>query len=202
MLILLFKALRKFIEHFRGLFYWPYTALLLLLNGVILPRNLKVMGVMKVIVTRRGKLIIGNNLTVNSGNHYNIIGRQQKTTLWVEGVLSIGSFVGMSSTTIVCNHEIEIGDYVMIGGNTVIYDTDFHSLNPDSRMNPIKDKQNATWAKVVIKDNVFIGAHTTILKGVTIGKNSVIGACSVITKSIPENEIWAGNPACFIKKII
>lgn len=52
---------------------------------------------------------------------------------------------------------------------------------------------------VKIENNVFIGAHTTILKGVTIGSNAIIGACSVITKDIPANEIWAGNPARFIK---
>ncbi len=201
MFVLLFKALRKLNEYIRSLFYWPYTALILLLNGVRLPRDLKVLGVMRVIVTRRGKLTLGSNFTVNSGNNYNIIGRQQKTTLWVEGVLSIGNFVGMSSTTIVCNHEIEIGNYVTIGGNTVIYDTDFHSLNPDFRMDQLKDKQFTKWAKVTIKDNVFIGAHSTILKGVTIGKNAVVGACSVVTKDVPDNEIWAGNPARFIKKI-
>ena len=97
--------------------------------------------------------------------------------------------------------KINFGNNVMIGGNTVIYDTNFHSLDPSLR-NTNNDKVYAKKAAVNIKDNVFIGAHTTILKGVTIGENSVIGACSVVSKDIPPNEIWAGNPAKFIKKII
>ena len=96
---------------------------------------------------------------------------------------------------------ITIGDNVTIGGNTVIYDTDFHSLNPEIRLNKSIDKLNAKSGKVTIKDNVFIGAHSTILKGVTIGFNSVVGACSVVTRDIPDNEIWAGNPAQFIKSV-
>ena len=51
-----------------------------------------------------------------------------------------------------------------------------------------------------INNDVFIGANSIILKGVEIGKCSVIGAGSIVTKCIPENEIWAGNPAMFIKK--
>ena len=50
-------------------------------------------------------------------------------------------------------------------------------------------------------DNIFIGAHTTIIKGVFIGKKSIIGACSIISKNIPDNEVWAGNPAKFIRKM-
>jgi acetyltransferase-like isoleucine patch superfamily enzyme len=107
----------------------------------------------------------------------------------------------MSATAIICNHQIKIGNNVTIGGNTVIYDTDFHSLNPLIRKNKTIDKKSAFKLPVTIEDNVFIGAHTTILKGVTIGQNSIIGACSVVTKTIPANEIWAGNPARFIRKL-
>ena len=52
----------------------------------------------------------------------------------------------------------------------------------------------------MFKDNCFIGANTVICNPVTIGANSVVGAGSVVTKDIPDNEIWGGNPAHFIKK--
>ena len=54
---------------------------------------------------------------------------------------------------------------------------------------------------VKIEDNAFVGARSMILRGITIGKYSIIGAGSVVTKSVPENEIWAGNPARFVRKI-
>lgn len=110
--------------------------------------------------------------------------------------------MGISGTTIVCQKNILIGNYVKIGGNVCIYDTDFHSLNPILRQNSKKDQGNTAKQDVVIEDNVFIGAHSTILKGVTIGANSIIGASSLVSKDIPKNEIWAGNPAKFIKKVI
>jgi acetyltransferase-like isoleucine patch superfamily enzyme len=201
MIVFVFKAFRKLIEILKGFVYTPLAKIVFFMNGVVFSRNLNVRGIIKVIVTRRGSLVIGQNLNINSGNNYNIIGRQQKMIFWVEGKLNIGNSVGMSSTAIICNYEIEIGNYVTIGGNTVIYDTDFHSLDSIKRADKKLDKLNAKCGKVTIKDNVFIGAHSTILKGVTIGENAIIGACSVITKDIPANEIWAGNPAKFIKKI-
>jgi len=186
--MIIFKAFRKLLILIKNPFYTPITALILYLNGVKIGKNLRVRGFMKINITRRGKVIIGNQFRVNSGENYNLIGRQQKTVLWVEGNLSIGNNVGMSSTAIICNHSISIGSNVVIGGNTVIYDTDFHSLDPGVR-NSNEDKKNAKMKPVIIMDNVFIGAHSTILKGVTIGTNSIIGACSVVTKNIPTNEI-------------
>jgi acetyltransferase-like isoleucine patch superfamily enzyme len=97
--------------------------------------------------------------------------------------------------------SIKIGDNVKIGGGARIYDTDFHSIDPELRINPKTDFINKQKLEVVIEDNVFIGAHATILKGVCIGKNSIIGASSVVTKNIPANEIWAGNPAKFIRNV-
>lgn len=181
--------------------YTPFAKVVFYLNDVKFKKKLKVLGLMNVKVTRRGKVVIGNNFRVNSGHKYNVIGRQQKTIFWVEGELTIGNNVGISSTALICNHKITIGDDVKLGGGVCIYDTDFHNLDPEIRKNPLLDKKTSGKAEVNIGDNAFIGAHSTILKGVTIGENSVIGACSLVSKSIPANQIWAGNPAKFIKSI-
>lgn len=200
-LVYLYKAIRKIKFLILDHFFTSIARLQFYLNGAKLNGKIRVNGLIKVIITLRGRVTIGDNFRVNSGNNYNIIGRQQKSIFWVEGILNIGDNVGISCSAIICNHNIDIGNNVIIGGNTVIYDTDFHSLSPEKRTNSKDDKVNTKWGQVVICDNVFIGAHTTILKGVTIGKNSVVGACSVVSKNIPENEIWAGNPAQFIKKV-
>lgn len=200
-LVTSYKALRKLKTIIINPIYTPVARLVFFLNGATVDKDLAVNGLLKIEVTRRGNLSIGKSLHLNSGDNYNVIGRQQKCIFWVEGTLRIGDNVGMSATAIICNHQITIGNNVVIGGNTVIYDTDFHTLEPQIRNNKSLDKLEAKKSPVLIGDNVFIGAHSTILKGVTLGNNAVIGACSVVTKDVPANEIWAGNPAKFIGRI-
>lgn len=168
-------------------------------NNVHFGKRLITNGMPNIDVWRYGTFIIGDDLQLNNGERFNMIGRQQKCNFVVmhNAELVIGNGVGMSSTTIVCSTKVIVGDFVKIGGNTVIYDTDFHSLDKDSRKNKVTDIPKKS--PIIIGNNVFIGAHCTILKGVYIGENSIIGAGSVITKNIPPNEIWAGNPAKFIK---
>lgn len=93
-----------------------------------------------------------------------------------------------------------LGDNVLIGNDTKIYDSDFHPLNYQDRIENNKNKIKK--GKIVIGKGSFIGAHVIILKNVKIGKHCIIGAGSVVTRNIPNREIWAGNPARFIRKNI
>lgn len=142
-----------------------------------------------------------DNVHINSGKQYNVIGGDCRTVLRTlhGGRIIIGEGSGISNSTIVSVNQVKIGKNVLVGGSCKFYDTDFHPINVEDRLNNNQEKIKT--APIEIKDNVFIGAHCIILKGVTIGKGSVVGAGSVVTKSIPEGEVWAGNPARFIRKI-
>lgn len=149
-----------------------------------------------------GFFSVGRNLEIRNTLSSNPIGRSQKCIFVVHkgAHLTIGDNVGISQAAIICHMNISIGNHVKIGGGVCIYDSDFHSLDPNVRQGP-DDKRNKINSPVVIKSNAFIGTNTTILKGVTIGENSIIGACSLVGKDVPDNEIWGGNPAKFIKSI-
>jgi acetyltransferase-like isoleucine patch superfamily enzyme len=170
------------------LFFW----------GVKCGTGLSVAGLVR--CRNQGVFVIGKDVTLNSGHRRNFVGGDRTVAFWVgkNGVLKIGSRVGISGTTIVCLESIEIGDYTLIGGGCEIYDSDFHSLDATER---ITNKGRIVSKPVVIGSNAFIGAGTIILKGSKIGKGSVVGAGSVVTSSIPEYEVWAGRPAKFIRKL-
>jgi acetyltransferase-like isoleucine patch superfamily enzyme len=164
-------------------------------------KNIQTNGLPYVMVALGGRFSIGQNFKMNNGLIGNPIGRPQKCTFIVDrnARLIIGNNVGISQAAIIC-HDSIIGNNTKIGGGCCIYDTDFHSISYKERLDFHIDKKNKKNKPIEIKNNVFIGAHSTILKGVTIGENSIVGACSVVTKSIGRDEIWAGNPARFIRK--
>lgn len=91
--------------------------------------------------------------------------------------------------------EIEIGDDVLIGPQVIIWSRDH-----EYRMNIPINKQGHNNGKIIIENDVWIGAGVIILKNVKIGKGSIIGAGSVVTKSIPEYSVAVGNPCRIIKK--
>lgn len=155
----------------------------------------------KLFIRGAGKIVLGKNISINSSKSANAIGGDTRTIIYVapKGILTIGDYSGISNCTLICNQQITIGKYVKIGGSVKIYDTDFHSLEFEKRKNKLTDIPNSK--PIQIGDHCFIGAHSILLKGVIIGDKSIIGAGSVVTKSIPSGEIWAGNPARFIKKI-
>ncbi|MDD6808354.1 MAG: sugar O-acetyltransferase [Oscillospiraceae bacterium] len=97
--------------------------------------------------------------------------------------------------TILDTNTVSIGNNVLIAPNVSIF-TAGHPIDPEIR------KTSYEYAlPITIEDNVWIGGNSIILPGVTIGKNSVIGAGSVVTKDIPENVIAVGNPCKVIRAI-
>jgi acetyltransferase-like isoleucine patch superfamily enzyme len=157
----------------------------------------------KIFIKNKGKIIIENDVRINSKYSVNPIGGMTFTSIVTStknAKIQIKRGARISNIAIFSSNEIIIGENVFIGGDTRIYDTDFHSIKLNNRRK--ENDPDIKSQSIEIQNGVFIGASVIILKGVKIGKNSVIGAGSVISKSIPENEIWAGNPAKFIKKIL
>ena len=153
---------------------------------------------------------MGDDFMMTSGGGVNPLCRNLRGYLYTEpgAKLSIGNRVGMSSTAIWCSQSITIGNDVSVGANCIIIDTDSHpidwrlrSLHPKTPEETKRVAEAIKSAPIVIEDNVWIGANCLVLKGVTIGARSVIGAGSVVTKSIPADCIAAGNPARVIKSL-
>jgi acetyltransferase-like isoleucine patch superfamily enzyme len=111
---------------------------------------------------------------------------------------SVGKNTKISSHTFICE-GVHIGDNVFIGHNvTFINDKYPRSANPDGSM-----QTEADWSVVetYIKNGASVGSSSTILCGVTVGENSIVGAGAVVTKDVPPNTIVAGVPAKIIKKL-
>lgn len=197
----IYKILKGAFYIVNNAFCWVITWFKFIANGVHFSNDFIAHGYPIINVNLKGSFTIGKKFSMNNGKFYNMIGRQQRSFFVVgpNAHLSIGDNVGLSATAIVCRESVTIGNHVRIGGNTVIYDTDFHSLEISERTKEIEATDLMPAKPVVIKDYAFIGAHCTILKGVTIGRASIVGAGSVVTKNIPDGEVWAGNPAKFIR---
>jgi len=150
-----------------------------------------------------GTTKLGNNLFFNSNiniSHYYLgLNHPCIIDVWKNAYLEIGDNCGFSAVCINCANRIVIGKYVLFGFNVTIIDTDFHPIDYLERRVSI---EGAMSRPIVIGDDVLIGANSIILKGATIGDRSIIGAGSVVTQNIPPDEIWAGNPARFIRSLI
>ncbi len=152
-------------------------------------------------ITKGSMVKVGQNLTLISTSYFSGPGVNHPViirTLSKDAYIQIGNDVGISGGGIVAQEMVTLGNSVMLGANTFITDTDFHTLDIKNRRHA---SENIKSAPVNIRENVFIGMDSLVLKGTTIGENTIIGARSVVTKDIPANCIAAGNPAKVIRQI-
>lgn len=184
---------------FRIKLYPRINRMTLKAHGVVFGKNLCVPG--KVLWSIcGGKIKIGDNFYFSSGYGVNPISSNLQGAIYMEkgASLKIGNNVGMSSTRMWIHDSVTIGDNVKIGACVLITDTDAHPLDYLARRS---SNEGTKSAPIVIEDDVWVGAHSIILKGITIGARSIIGAGSVVVRSIPADCVAAGNPCKVIKSI-
>jgi len=145
-------------------------------------------------------LAIGANSTMD-GVHF-AIGR--------EGRVRIGEFCYFTNAVLLCELELRFGNYVIIGWNATIADTDFHPLAPAERIadavacSPLaqgRPRPEIPRRAVIIEDDVWIGPNATILKGVRVGQGSFIEAGSLVTRDVPPRSQVLGNPAQVVGQV-
>lgn len=154
-------------------------------------------------IDKSAKVIIGNSLRYTSGGGINALGRNMRGQICVgkNATLKIGNNVGISSACIWVKEKVTIGNNVLVGGDSVIIDTDAHNIEWEKRLDSGNDYATAKSRPIAIEDNVMIGTRCIILKGVTIGARSVIGAGSVVTSDIPSDCIAVGNPCRPLRRL-
>lgn len=145
-------------------------------------------------------LVIGAHGTMD-GVHFD---------LGENGRVVVGDYCYFTNAVILCELEIRVGNYVVIGWNTTIADTDFHPISPAERVadaiacSPLgkgRPRPEILKKPVVIEDDVWIGPNATILKGVRIGAGAFIEAGSLVTRDVPPRARVLGNPAQVIGEI-
>lgn len=148
-----------------------------------------------------GRIVIGKGVVLVSESTWNLAGINHPVILSAEGSkasIIIRDNVGISGASIVTCSSVLIGENVMIGANSNIYGTDFHCIDAEQRRNQ-KQITDAPSAPVVIKPDCWLASEVTVLKGVTIGEQSVIGAKSLVNRDVPSKCLAAGVPARVIK---
>jgi acetyltransferase-like isoleucine patch superfamily enzyme len=119
------------------------------------------------------------------------------STLNSDSSVSIGEECGFSGTVIAAYSKIIIGNRVICGANTTITDTDWHAISSRDRTLNVP----ANSAPVVIEDDVWLGLNVLVLRGVTIGAGTMVGAGSIVTQSLPAGVVAAGQPAKVLRTI-
>ena len=169
-------------------------------KGVQYGKGLRLYGIPRVSIAKGAKIILGDNVTIVSSYSENLVGLSWKTILCSArpgSILKIGNNSGLSGAVLYAMEAIYIGDFVNIGRNVSIYDTDFHPLDAQDRRKHIETRIHT--APVYIGNDAFVGAYAIILKGVNIGKRAIVGAGSVVAEDVAEDTVVAGNPAQKIK---
>lgn len=167
------------------------TKVLLTIGGTKYGKNLSCRGILQVSRAQCSTIVIGNNCKFNSSSLYNQRGIDHRCIISTgkeKARIIIGDRCGFSGVSVVADKEVIIGNDVTIGVGVRIGDRDDHEELYETNAKPVH-----------IGNHVWLGMNVTVMKGVTIGDNSIVGAGAIVTKDIPSGVVAAGIPAKVIK---
>lgn len=136
-----------------------------------------------------GRLVIGDECNLWAHQEPNAFHTYDK-----DAVIKIGKRCRLNGVSVHCRKTVAFGEDCL-AGSAIIMDNDFHSTEFAHRNDPARIKSKP----VVIEDRAWLAGQSAILKGVTVGKDAVVGFRAVVTKDVPEGRIVAGNPAEIVK---
>jgi len=145
-------------------------------------------------------MTIGSHCTMD-GVHF---------ALGEEGRLEVGDYCYFTNAVLLCELELRVGSYVVIGWNATIADTDFHPIGPAERIadavacSPLgqgRRRPEVPRRAVVIEDDVWIGPNAAVLKGVRVGAGAFVQPGALVTRDVPPRARVAGNPAQVVGEV-
>lgn len=172
-------------------------------------KNLLLKGVPVIFNKRGAKLTIGHDVTIKSSFLSNLVGLYSRTIIVTRSSgaeIVIGDYVGISGATIYGRKKIVIGSHTCIGGNTKIFDNDFHPIEVEERNKLLFDENGGDShlipaKEIIIGKNCFIGCNAIILKGTVLGDGCVVGAGAVVSGKFESGCVIVGNPARVIRRL-
>lgn len=192
---------QRIFNEVRRLFAYPYIRCAFAYHGISWGKGWRILGMPIIQRHQSSNIVLGDGLSLRSWPRTNPLVPHHPVvfaTRRAGAVIRVGEDCGFSGTTFVADERIELGNRVQVGSNVSVVDTDFHPLTPEGRA---RDFNAGDAAPIVIEDKVFVGMDSLILKGVTIGEGSVVGAGSVVSRDVPPRTVVAGNPAKVVQDI-
>ncbi len=142
---------------------------------------------------KKARIELGNDVTLNSSGRLNPLVTKAVTILALteQARVHVSDHVGLSGVHIVCRDRIEIGEYTVVGPDTVLYDSSVHEYDEELGWSACTRQRVAP---IIIGKKCYIGMRCVILRGVSIGDRCVIAAGTVVDKDVPAGHIARGNP--------
>lgn len=169
-------------------------------NKFLLGRSIHINKRPIIVIKNGGKIYIGNNVTLNSNNsgyHINMFSKVKLMADRRNSEICIGDGTRIHGSCLHAYSKISVGKNCLIAANCQIIDGNGHNISFEDVSNRINTIGSAK--QIIIEDNVWIGANSIILPGVTIGHGSIVSAGSVVFDDVPPMSIARGNPAIVVK---